>query len=91
MKWVCLQCGGVCEGKDALVAQNPFSPQLDKMSGCPVCYEPCSLRICCEEIGCLREATTGRPDKGTYRSLCSSHFLVKHIDPEHHCPDPEGD
>jgi hypothetical protein len=72
-KCVCTDCGWRGTWETTLSAPNPFDTE-DKLTGCPDCKSPETMRTACYADECWQDGSCGSvyPD-GVYRWSCFKH------------------
>jgi len=71
-KVMCQECNWIGKSSELLTAINPFD-ESSIITGCPNCKNIETIRVCCDEPECQREATCGTPINDGYRHTCNKH------------------
>ena len=73
MKVRCEECNWIGDEEEILTAKNPFE-ETETITGCPKCKSVDSLRIACDEPGCVEFSSCGTLTKEGYRNTCYKHY-----------------
>lgn len=73
------RCGWIGTGGEVLAAPDPFDPEGDPLTACPLCREVNNIRTCCDEPECFEQDTCGFPAELGYRRTCGKHYR-EHLD-----------
>jgi hypothetical protein len=67
------RCNWTGTSDTVLRATNPFI-EGDEILACPKCKDHETVRVCCDEPNCKKEATCGTPSATGYRNVCGLHY-----------------
>lgn len=71
-RFLCDECWSAFREEELLKSPNPFDPSTE-VTGCPNCFAVDSMRLICDEPGCMNEADIGTPTPDGYRNTCYKH------------------